>query len=112
MLKSLKSSKIVLENLKEQLRRPGSFPESSLNNVTSYIKNIEGISQVCEDEVEINQCKELIEELNGSLLLFVRRCITEIKSSRISLEKIDNGRFEKALSYYKLTHELFTEKDQ
>ena len=50
MLKSLKNSKIVLESLNEELRKSKEFHESSLNNVTNYIKNIEGISQVCENE--------------------------------------------------------------
>ena len=57
LLGCLKNFKIVLGNLKDQLKKQNTVPESSLLNITRYIKNIEGISQVCEEEVEIAQCK-------------------------------------------------------
>ena len=112
LLRSLEKFKVVLENMKNQLKNPNSAPESSLKNITRYIKSIEGISQLCDNEEEVHQCKTLIGELTGSLLTFIENCIGEIKSSNISLDSIDNGRFEKALSYYKLTPELFTEKNK
>ena len=112
LLRSLEKFKVLAGNLKEQLRNPNQVPEASLKNITRYIKSIEGISQICENEDEISQCKVLIGELTGSLVSFIENCIGEIKSSNISLDSIENGKFEKALAYYKLTPELFTEKNK
>ena len=57
LLGFLKNSKIVVERLKEDLKKPNIIPEASLQNITKYFKNIEAISQVCDNETEIIQCK-------------------------------------------------------
>ena len=40
---------MVLGNIKEQLKKPNGVPESSLKNISRYIQNIEGISQIFEN---------------------------------------------------------------
>ena len=50
LLQSLEKFKVVLGNLTDQLKNPKGVPEASLKNITRYIKSIEGISQICENE--------------------------------------------------------------